>query len=73
MIYIHIYTYILGQSILFYGHYSMCWFYECVAQPWSKWCAAADVHSDPGASIYIFKHIIIYLMMIFFMCRSFSL
>jgi len=54
------------HGILFYGHYSMCWFFECVAQPWSAQCANADVHSDPGA-LYIFKKkLIIYLMIVLF-------
>eukprot|EP00962_Isochrysis_galbana_P003539 scaffold1002_cov117-Isochrysis_galbana.AAC.6 len=30
----------------------MCWFYECVNQPWSARCRNNDIHSDPGAFGY---------------------
>ena len=36
----------------FYGHYSMCLYFECVAQPWSQACERAAVHADPGAFGY---------------------
>ncbi|KAL1504327.1 hypothetical protein AB1Y20_010733 [Prymnesium parvum] len=32
----------------FYGHYSMCLYYECVGQPWGPKCEKAGVHADPG-------------------------
>eukprot|EP00308_Calcidiscus_leptoporus_P022321 CAMPEP_0119356930 /NCGR_PEP_ID=MMETSP1334-20130426/5425_1 /TAXON_ID=127549 /ORGANISM="Calcidiscus leptoporus, Strain RCC1130" /LENGTH=344 /DNA_ID=CAMNT_0007371063 /DNA_START=332 /DNA_END=1366 /DNA_ORIENTATION=- len=32
----------------FYGHYSMCTYFECVNQPWSGKCEKAGVHADPG-------------------------
>ena len=33
----------------FYGHYSMCTYFECVNQPWSERCERNGVHADPGA------------------------
>jgi hypothetical protein len=45
-------TSVSTAGVLTYGHYSMCWFYECVNQPWSKRCREADIHSDPGAFGY---------------------
>lgn len=35
-------------GLLFYGHYSMCLYFECVAQTWSEKCEKAGVHADPG-------------------------
>ena len=39
-------------GLKFYGHYSMCLYFECVAQPWSQACERAAVHADPGAFGY---------------------
>mmetsp|Transcript_10197 Transcript_10197/g.22995 ORF Transcript_10197/g.22995 Transcript_10197/m.22995 type:complete len:448 (-) Transcript_10197:59-1402(-) len=36
----------------FYGHYSMCTYFECVGQPWSETCEKNGVHADPGAFGY---------------------
>lgn len=36
----------------FYGHYSMCTYFECVSQQWGPSCEAAGVHADPGAFGY---------------------
>ena len=40
------------EQLEFYGHYSMCTYYECIAQSWSERCAKASVHADPGAFGY---------------------
>jgi len=39
-------------SLGFYGHYSMCTYFECVNQPWSSGCETASIHADPGAFGY---------------------
>lgn len=36
----------------FYGHYSMCTYFECINQAWGPACEAAGVHADPGAFGY---------------------
>ena len=44
--------YIKDLALEFYGHYSMCLYFECVAQPWSKKCEQNAIHADPGAFGY---------------------
>jgi CubicO group peptidase (beta-lactamase class C family) len=39
-------------SLGFYGHYSMCTYFECVGQAWSEQCEANGIHADPGAFGY---------------------
>lgn len=39
------------MSLQFYGHYSMCTYFECLG-PWTESCYSAGVHADPGAFGY---------------------
>jgi len=40
-------------SLQFYGHYSMCTYFECLKLTgWDQQCYAAGVHADPGAFGY---------------------
>jgi CubicO group peptidase (beta-lactamase class C family) len=39
-------------SLGYYGHYSMCTYFECVSQSWGPTCENAGVHADPGAFGY---------------------
>lgn len=35
-------------NLQYYGHYSMCTYFECVGQNWSAQCLRNGIHADPG-------------------------